>query len=85
MRIEKLKKIMSTVAKEEGFYKYQWILCPWICRTISELILKVLVRKEHIFIMDGYGGGKHVTIDFDKGRIVATLRYSYEDFNWIKR
>ena len=40
------------------------------------------MKKRHIFIMDGYGG-QTVTIDFDKGRIVATLAI-HRDFNWMK-
>jgi len=40
------------------------------------------MKKRHIFIMDGYGG-QTFTIDFDKGRIVATLAI-HRDFNWMK-
>ena len=40
------------------------------------------MKKRHIFIMDGYGG-QTFTIDFDKGRIVATLAI-HRDFNWKK-
>ena len=40
------------------------------------------MNKRHIFVMDGYGG-QTVTIDFDKGRIVATLAI-HRDFNWMK-
>ena len=40
------------------------------------------MKKRHIFIMDGYGG-QTFTIDFDKGRIVATLAV-HRDFNWMK-
>ena len=40
------------------------------------------MKKRHIFILDGYGG-QTITIDFDKGRIVATLAI-HRDFNWMK-
>ena len=40
------------------------------------------MKKRHIFIMDGYGG-QTFTIDFDRGRIVATLAI-HRDFNWKK-
>ena len=40
------------------------------------------MKNRHIFIMDGYGG-QTFTIDFDKGRIVATLAI-HRDFNWMK-
>ena len=40
------------------------------------------MKKRHIFIMDGYGG-QTFTIDFDRGRIVATLAI-HRDFKWMK-
>jgi len=40
------------------------------------------MKKRHIFVMDGYGG-QTLMIDFDRGRIVATLAI-HRDFNWKK-
>jgi CubicO group peptidase (beta-lactamase class C family) len=40
------------------------------------------MKGRHIFIMDGYGG-QTLTIDFDTGRIVATLAV-HRNFNWMK-
>ena len=39
-------------------------------------------NNKHVFIMDGHGGQTY-TIDFDKGRIVATMAI-HRDFNWKK-
>ena len=40
------------------------------------------LKKRNVFIMDGHGGQTY-TIDFDKGRIVATMAI-HRDFNWKK-
>jgi hypothetical protein len=40
------------------------------------------LKNRHVFIMDGHGGQTY-TIDFDKGRIVATMAI-HRDFNWKK-
>tara|TARA_Y100001936_G_scaffold242473_1_gene279795 strand:- start:119 stop:1510 length:1392 start_codon:yes stop_codon:yes gene_type:complete len=40
------------------------------------------MQKRPIFIMDGYGG-QIFTIDFERGRIVATMAI-HRDFNWKK-
>ena len=40
------------------------------------------MKKRPIFIMDGYGG-QIFTIDFERGRIVATIAI-HRDFNWKK-
>ena len=40
------------------------------------------LKNKHVFIMDGHGGQTY-TIDFDKGRIVATMAI-HRDFNWKK-
>ena len=40
------------------------------------------MKKRPIFIMDGYGG-QIFTIDFERGRIVATMAI-HRDFNWKK-
>ena len=40
------------------------------------------MKNRPIFIMDGYGG-QIFTIDFERGRIVATIAI-HRDFNWKK-
>ncbi len=40
------------------------------------------LKNRNVFIMDGHGGQTY-TIDFDKGRIVATMAI-HRDFNWKK-
>ena len=40
------------------------------------------MKKRHVFVMDGYGG-QTLMIDFDTGRIVATLAI-HRNFNWMK-
>jgi hypothetical protein len=40
------------------------------------------MKNRSVFIMDGYGG-QTFTIDFDRGRIVATMAV-HRNFNWKK-
>ena len=40
------------------------------------------MKKRHIFVMDGYGG-QSILIDFEKGRIVATMAVHF-NYNWKK-